>query len=101
MLMILVVLDEEDILPVMEEEFPHLYLSPATAKLMWKKQLHQLTNLTKASQLRKPTKIQKQIEDSKRKQEALMKIMKKELEHNKRLVRLFLSFFRDFRASLS
>eukprot|EP00794_Sanderia_malayensis_P009313 gene9313-10296_t len=79
------VLEEEDIIPVMEEEFPHLYLSPVTARLMWQKQMHQISNLTKAAELRKPTRIQKQIDEAKKKQDALMNIMRKELEHNKRM----------------
>ena len=82
-----VVIEEDDILPVMEDEFPHLYLSPVTAKMMWQKQMRQISHLTKAAHLRKPTKVQKQIEEASRKQERLMTIMKKELEHNKRLVR--------------
>ncbi|XP_065065487.1 centrosomal protein of 95 kDa-like isoform X1 [Rhopilema esculentum] len=78
------VVEEEDILPLMKEEFPHLYLSPVTARLMWQKQMRQISNLTKAAHLRKPTVIQRHIEESKRKQEALVEIMKKELEHNRR-----------------
>ena len=70
----------------MEDEFPHLYLSPVTAKMMWQKQMRQISNLAKTAHIRKPTIVEKRIEESKKKQEALMDIMKKEVEHNKRLV---------------
>ena len=87
-----VILREDDILPVMEEEFPFLHLSPVTAKLMWQKQMRQISNLCSAGATSNQTKTQKQIEEAEKKQEALIKIMKKELDHNKRLVRITILF---------
>ena len=86
-----VVVDEKDIIPLMEEEFPQLYLSPVTAKMMWQKQMRQISNLTKAARPRKPEMVEQRIEESKKKQEALMNIMRKEVEHNKRLVSALLN----------
>ena len=82
-------MDEEDIIPLMEEEFPQLYLSPITARMMWQKQMRQISNLSKVVRPKKPTVVEQKIEETKKKQEALMNIMKKEVEHNKRLVRGF------------
>ena len=81
-----VVVDEKDIIPLMEEEFPQLYLSPVTAKMMWQKQMRQISNLAKTARPRKPKMVEQRIEESKKKQEALMNIMRKDVEHNKRLV---------------
>jgi len=80
-----VVVDEKDIIPLMEEEFPQLYLSPVTAKMMWQKQMRQISNLAKTARPRKPKMVEQRIEESKKKQEALMNIMRKDVEHNKRL----------------
>lgn len=79
------VVDEKDIIPLMEEEFPQLYLSPVTAKMMWQKQMRQISNLAKTARPRKPKMVEQRIEESKKKQEALMNIMRKDVEHNKRL----------------
>ena len=87
----IVVIDEEDIIPLMEEEFPQLYLSPVTAKMMWQKQMRQISNLAKAAHLRRPTIVEQRIEESKKKQEALVNIMKKEIEHNRRMVRYIIN----------
>lgn len=80
------VLEEHEILPVMEDEFPFLHLSPHSAKLMWQKQLKQISNLSKHTKPHKTSKIQRAIEDAQRKQKALADVMKKEVEHNRRLV---------------
>lgn len=79
-------LKEDEILPVMEEEFPFIHLSPHTAKLMWQKQMRQVDTLCKAARVYKPSKAQQKIEDAQKRQRALTRIMKKELEHNQRLV---------------
>ena len=81
-----VVLNEDEILPMMEEEFPFLHLSPHTAKLMWQKQMRQVHTLYKAARSIRPSKAQQQVEDAKKKQEKLAKIIQKELNHNNRLV---------------
>ncbi|XP_065684900.1 centrosomal protein of 95 kDa isoform X1 [Hydra vulgaris] len=80
-----VFLPEDEILPIMEEEFPFLPLSPHAAKLMWKKQLLHLSSICKQNGTQKKTKTQVSIEEAHRKQEALSKLLNKEIEHNKRL----------------
>ena len=77
---------EDEILPVMQEEFPFLQLSPHTAKLMWQKQMRQVHTLCKSARLNRPSKAQQQIEDAQKKQEMLAKIIQKEINHNQRLV---------------
>ena len=82
---IIVVLEEHEILPVMEDEFPFIYLSPHTAKLMWQKQLRHISNLGKHTTPHKTSKIQRTIEDAQRKQKALAGVLRKEIEQNKRV----------------
>ncbi|KAG5853749.1 hypothetical protein ANANG_G00029590 [Anguilla anguilla] len=57
---------ENDLLPLLLEEFPHLQLSPHTLTRMWKKQL-------------------KQVEEAQRRHDLLVEIIRKEQEHNHRL----------------
>ena len=64
-------MEENEILPLMEEEFPFIHLSPHTAKLMWQKQLRQVTNLKKHGQPHKSLKTKRVMEDAYKKQEAL------------------------------
>jgi len=82
------VLEENQILPLMEEEFPFLHLSPHTAKLMWQKQLRQVGTLRKYGQSHKSLRTRQTIEDAYKKQSALTTMMKKEIEHNRRLKEL-------------
>ncbi|XP_066932596.1 centrosomal protein of 95 kDa-like isoform X2 [Clytia hemisphaerica] len=79
------VLYEDEILPVMQEEFPFLQLSPHTAKLMWQKQMRQVNTLCKSARLNRPSKAQQQIEDAQKKQEMLARIIQKEISHNQRM----------------
>ena len=83
---------EAEILPIMDEEFPFLPLSPHAAKLMWRKQMLQLSNTCKLNDAYKKTKTQISIEEAQRKQEALSKLLRKETEQKKRLV-LSVEFF--------
>jgi len=78
-------LEDNDILTVMEDQFPFIHLSPHTAKLMWQKQMQQVEKVQKDCRVRKDTKVEKKIKEASKKQEALTKILKKEIDCNARL----------------
>jgi hypothetical protein len=78
-------LEDNDILTVMEDQFPFIHLSPHTAKLMWQKQMQQVDRVQKECRVRKDTKVEKKIFEASKKQEALTKILKKEIDCNARL----------------
>ena len=86
-------LDHPDLLlPAMLEEFPFLHVSPQTAHSMWQKQTRHLSSALKSGTEARRTKTQRMIEEAERRQEALVGILKKDLEHNLRMV----SFYCDF-----
>lgn len=78
---------DNDLLPLLLEEFPYLSVSPHTMNKMWKQQFKQVEQLTKSSseQDRNQAKLQSAIEDAQRKHDLLMDIIKKEQDHNHRL----------------
>ncbi|XP_038047602.1 centrosomal protein of 95 kDa-like [Patiria miniata] len=78
---------DDEMLPTVMQEFPFLHVSPQTAHDMWAKQMRQMEQLTKMGldQKYKKTKTQLKMEDAERRQETLLKIMKKELGHNQRM----------------
>ncbi|CAB4004565.1 centrosomal of 95 kDa-like [Paramuricea clavata] len=74
------------ILPTLLDEFPFLHLSPHTLQTMRRKQTQQLTSLSKTAQAdKRQTKTQKVIEDAEKRQETLLKILRKDLQHNQRM----------------
>ncbi|XP_072042870.1 uncharacterized protein [Amphiura filiformis] len=77
---------DDEMLPTVMQEFPFLHVSPHTAHNMWSKQMRQMEQLTKSG-LDLPTKNKTQIkmEEAEKRQETLLKIMKKELSHNQRM----------------
>lgn len=79
--------DDEDLMPILLEEFPHLYMSEHTWHELWRRGIAQIENLTRAYEesKRKKSKAQQQVEEAARKHELLASIVKKQLEHNKRM----------------
>ena len=73
----------------MMEEFPFLHVSPQTAHSLGQKQARHLNSILKSGSEAKRTKTQRMIEEAERRQETLVGILKKDLEHNLRMVRLF------------
>lgn len=71
----------------MLEEFPLLHVSPQTAQSMWQQARH-LHTVLKSGADAKTTKTQRMIEESERRQDALLGILKKDLDHNLRMVNL-------------
>ena len=83
-------LDHPDLLlPAMLEEFPFLHVSPQTAHSMWQKQTRHLSSALKSGTEARRTKTQRMIEEAERRQEALVGILKKDLEHNLRMVSFY------------
>ena len=81
------------ILPTLLDEFPFLHLSPHTLQTMRRKQTQQLTSLSKSAQADKQqTKTQKVIEDAEKRQQTLLKILRKDLQHNQRMVQFYCCF---------
>ncbi|XP_052084415.1 centrosomal protein of 95 kDa-like [Mytilus californianus] len=79
--------DDEDILPMLLTEFPHLHLSMHTWHELWRKGIHQIEQVTRANQemRRKKSKAKTDLEEAQRRQEIMVNIMKKEIEHSQRM----------------
>ena len=99
----------DPLLPLVEREFPFVHISPSTMHRLWQKQLQQITALTrppqsKTSHVKKVRQnghlklftqylcvMQLQVAEMERRQKALLCVIRKELDHTRRLVRLSLS----------
>ena len=78
------------LLPAMLEEFPFLHVSPQTAHSMWDKQARHLSSFLKSGADANRTKTQRMIEEAEKRQKALVGILRKDVEHNMRMVKLYL-----------
>uniref|UniRef100_UPI00398F743A centrosomal protein of 95 kDa-like n=1 Tax=Pristiophorus japonicus TaxID=55135 RepID=UPI00398F743A len=80
-------IQDNDLLPLLLEEFPYLPVSPHTMNRMWQQQFRQVEQLTRsgAEQDRNQAKLQSAIEDAQKKHDLLIDIIKKEQDHNLRL----------------
>ncbi|XP_055763723.1 centrosomal protein of 95 kDa-like isoform X1 [Salvelinus fontinalis] len=81
---------DNDLLPLLLEEFPHLHLSPHALGRMWQQQLGQVDRLNASlsldNQRQGPrTKLTSQVEEAQRRHNLLGEIIHKEQEHNRRL----------------
>ncbi|XP_054833525.1 centrosomal protein of 95 kDa [Eublepharis macularius] len=75
---------ENDLLPLLMEEFPHLHISRPTMNKMWQQQLAQIQQLKSPSN-RTQLKLQNEVVEAQKKHELLVELIKKEQAHNKRL----------------
>ncbi|XP_028827671.1 centrosomal protein of 95 kDa-like isoform X2 [Denticeps clupeoides] len=80
---------ENNLLPVLLEEFPPLPLSSHGLGSMWKQQMQQLDRLNAPDNRRGRIKLASEVEEAQRRHDLLVDIIRKEQEHNRRL--------RDFR----
>ncbi|KAF7655099.1 hypothetical protein LDENG_00060750 [Lucifuga dentata] len=80
---------ENDLLPVLLEELPHLHVSSHALGRMWEQQLQQVDRLHAASSSshshQRRSKLSSQVEDAQRRHDLLVEIIRKEQEHNRRL----------------
>ncbi|XP_078340218.1 centrosomal protein of 95 kDa-like [Crassostrea virginica] len=83
----LTIKDDEDILPVLLKEFPHLHLSLHTWHELWRKGIHQIEQVSRANQevRRKKSKAKAELEEAEKRHEIMVNIMKKEIEHGQRM----------------
>ncbi|XP_066469654.1 centrosomal protein of 95 kDa isoform X2 [Tiliqua scincoides] len=75
---------ENDLLPQLLDEFPHLHISHPTMNKMWRQQLAQIDQL-RAPNDRTRLKLQSEVLEALKKHDLLVEIIKKEQAHNKRL----------------
>ncbi|KAL1006057.1 hypothetical protein UPYG_G00067300 [Umbra pygmaea] len=79
---------ENDLLPLLLEELPHLQLSPHTLGRMWKQQLGQVDRLNASLDSHRTgprAKLSSQVEEAQKRHDLLVEIIRKEQEHNRRL----------------
>ena len=87
------IIGEDGILSKLLEEFPYLYLSPESIHDLWQKHSKQIEHLqreqreleTKYSKENENTTIRKHLTETYNKQNTLMDIMRKEIEHMQRI----------------
>nr|XP_056707857.1 centrosomal protein of 95 kDa [Euleptes europaea] len=75
---------ENNLLPLLMEEFPHLHISRPTMNKMWQKQIAQI-ELLKSPSHRTQRKLQSEVVEALKKHELLVELIKNEQAHNKRL----------------
>ncbi|XP_072270198.1 centrosomal protein of 95 kDa isoform X2 [Pyxicephalus adspersus] len=78
---------ENDLLPILLEEFPHLQISHHTFRAMWKGQLAQVEQLARSGQEdeKSERKLQRELEEAQKRHGLLTDIIQREQEHNQRL----------------
>ncbi|XP_068920055.1 centrosomal protein of 95 kDa isoform X2 [Petaurus breviceps papuanus] len=78
---------DDNLLPMLLEEFPYLHISGQALGKMWKQQLFQTEQLRKVTSgvEQSKRKFQFKIEEALRRHDLLAEIVKKEHDHNKRL----------------
>ncbi|XP_021350941.1 centrosomal protein of 95 kDa-like [Mizuhopecten yessoensis] len=83
----LTIKDDDDILPLLLKEFPHLHLSLHTWHELWRKGINQIEQVTRANQevRRKKSHAKAELEEAEKRQQIMVNIMKKELEHQQRM----------------
>ncbi|XP_056102110.1 centrosomal protein of 95 kDa-like [Rhinichthys klamathensis goyatoka] len=78
---------ENNLLPILLDEFPQVQLSPHTLSRMWKQQLRQIDQLNSSKNQSRhilPKRLN-QLEEAQKRHDMLVQIIRKEQEHNSRL----------------
>uniref|UniRef100_A0A1A7XSZ5 Centrosomal protein 95kDa n=1 Tax=Iconisemion striatum TaxID=60296 RepID=A0A1A7XSZ5_9TELE len=78
---------ENDLLPVLREELPHLHISSHALGRMWEQQMQQVDRLhtLSSSHSRHHSKLFGQLEEAQRKYDLLVELNRKDQDHKKRL----------------
>ncbi|XP_020787076.1 centrosomal protein of 95 kDa [Boleophthalmus pectinirostris] len=78
---------DNDLLPVLAEELPHLHISSRVLGQMWEEQMQQVDRLHAMSSTRnqRRNKLSDQLEEAHRRHDLLVEINRKEQEHSRRL----------------
>ncbi|XP_054460221.1 centrosomal protein of 95 kDa-like isoform X3 [Anoplopoma fimbria] len=78
---------ENELLPVLLDELPHLHISPHALGRMWEQQMQQVDRLHALSSphSQRRSKLSTQVEEARRKHDLLVEIVRKDQDHNRRL----------------
>ncbi|KAK5616432.1 hypothetical protein CRENBAI_011192 [Crenichthys baileyi] len=78
---------ENELLPLLREELPHLHISPHALGRMWEQQRQQVDRLHALSSSPSPHryKLSRQLEEAQRKHDLLVDLVRKDQDHNRRL----------------
>uniref|UniRef100_A0A3Q3JJK6 DUF5745 domain-containing protein n=1 Tax=Monopterus albus TaxID=43700 RepID=A0A3Q3JJK6_MONAL len=79
---------ENELLPVLLEELPHLHISPHALGRMWEQQMQQVDRLhalTSSHGHRRRSNLSSQVEEAQRKHDLLVELVRKEQDHSRRL----------------
>ncbi|XP_070773236.1 centrosomal protein of 95 kDa-like [Enoplosus armatus] len=78
---------ENELLPVLLEELPHLHISPHALGRMWEQQMQQVDRLhaQSSSHSQHRSKLYSQVEEAQRKHDLLVEIIHKDQDHSRRL----------------
>ncbi|XP_074546793.1 centrosomal protein of 95 kDa-like isoform X2 [Halichoeres trimaculatus] len=78
---------ENELLPVLLEELPHLHITPHALGRMWEQQMQQVDRLhaLSSSQGQRRNKLSSQVEEAQRKHDLLVELIRKDQDHSKRL----------------
>ena len=79
-----VIRTDDDMFPMIKEEFPYMELSPAAARRLWSRQMRQIESLTKSAQPAHSRQYRDLLETEKR-QIATIDILNKDLQHCRRM----------------
>lgn len=76
---------ENDLLPVLIEELPHLHISPQALGQMWEEQMQQVDRLHAMSSTKRRSTHSLQLEEARKRHDLLQEIVRKDQQHSKRL----------------
>ncbi|XP_037328671.2 centrosomal protein of 95 kDa-like isoform X3 [Pungitius pungitius] len=79
--------NENELLPVLLEELPHLHISPRALARMWEQQMQQVDRLHALSSphSQRRSKLSSQVEEAQKKHDLLVEILRKDKDHKRRL----------------
>ncbi|KAL6110262.1 cep95 [Pungitius sinensis] len=79
--------NENELLPVLLEELPHLHISPRALGRMWEQQMQQVDRLHALSSphSQRQSKLSSQVEEAQKKHDLLVEILRKDRDHKRRL----------------
>jgi hypothetical protein len=78
---------DNELLPLLVDEFPFLHVSAATVQQMWQKQMNQIRGITRSELNRqRHPKAAVHLEEAEHRQQALLELMKKDMQHSQRMV---------------
>ncbi|XP_047435157.1 centrosomal protein of 95 kDa-like [Mugil cephalus] len=77
---------ENELLPVLREELPHLHISPHALGRMWEQQMQQVDRLhALSSHSQRRNRLSSELEEAQRKHDLLVDLIRKDQDHNRRL----------------